>query len=77
MVSFGLHFVILYTPFFADIFNVTALDWNDWKLVLVFSLPVIFIDEILKYVGRAMSKKELKRRMSTNGFSNGDAKKKQ
>jgi Ca2+-transporting ATPase len=77
IVSFGLHFVILYIPFFADIFNVTALDWDDWKLVLAFSLPVIVIDEILKYVGRSMSKKELNKRMSANGFSNGDAKKKQ
>jgi Ca2+-transporting ATPase len=77
MVSFGLHFVILYIPFFADIFNVTALDWEDWKLVLAFSLPVILIDEMLKFVGRSMSEKELKKRMSVNGYSNGDAKKKQ
>lgn len=76
VVSFGLHFVILYVEFLADIFNVKALDFNEWMLVLAFSVPVIFIDEILKFVGRSMSEKELKKRMS-NGYTNGDAKKNQ
>jgi Ca2+-transporting ATPase len=65
IVSFGMHFVILYVDFLADMFNVTPLDWNEWKVVLAFSLPVIFIDEILKFVGRRMSAKELKKRMSS------------
>jgi Ca2+-transporting ATPase len=65
VVSFGMHFVILYVDFLADMFNVTPLDWNEWKVVLAFSLPVIFIDEILKFVGRRMSAKELKKRMSS------------
>ncbi|EED96531.1 cation transport ATPase [Thalassiosira pseudonana CCMP1335] len=64
VVSFGMHFVILYVDFLADMFNVTPLDWDEWKVVLAFSLPVIFIDEILKFVGRKMSEKELKQRMS-------------
>jgi len=64
VVSFGMHFVILYVDFLADMFNVTPLDWNEWKVVLMFSLPVILIDEVLKFVGRRMSEKELKRRMS-------------
>ena len=63
--SFGMHFVILYVDFLADMFNVTPLNWDEWMLVLAFSLPVIFIDEILKFVGRQMSAKELKRRMSS------------
>jgi Ca2+-transporting ATPase len=65
IVSFGMHFVILYVDFLADMFNVTPLDWSEWKVVLAFSLPVIFIDEILKAVGRSMSAKELKKRMSS------------
>jgi Ca2+-transporting ATPase len=75
VVSFGMHFVILYVDFLADLFNVTPLDWNEWMLVLGFSIPVIFIDEVLKYVGRGMSAKELKMRMSSE--SNGIAKKNQ
>jgi len=73
--SFGMHFVILYIPFFADMFNVTALNWNEWMVVLRFSLPVIFIDEILKFVGRRMSEKELQKRMMSNGLQNGVEKK--
>lgn len=65
VVSFAMHFVILYVDFLADMFNVTPLDWNEWKVVLAFSLPVIFIEEILKFVGRRMSAKELKKRMSS------------
>ena len=76
VVSFGLHFVILYVEFLADIFNVKALDFNEWMLVLAFSVPVIFIDEILKAVGRSMSKKELELRIS-DGYTNGNTKKEQ
>jgi len=73
--SFGMHFVILYVDFLADMFNVTPLSWDEWKIVLAFSLPVIFIDEILKAIGRSMSAKELKIRMSQSDLSNGDKKK--
>lgn len=72
VVSFGMHFVILYVDFLADMFNVTPLDTNEWLVVLAFSLPVILIDEVLKFVGRRMSEKELARRMSSE--LNGDKK---
>ena len=72
VVSFGMHFVILYVDFLADMFNVTPLDMNEWLVVLAFSLPVILIDEVLKFVGRRMSEKELARRMSSE--LNGDKK---
>jgi len=75
IVSFGMHFVILYVDWMADMFNVTPLDLNEWLVVLAFSLPVIIIDEILKFVGRGMSEKELQRRLSSE--MNGDAKKNQ
>lgn len=75
IVSFAMHFLILYVDFLADMFNVTPLDWNEWMVVMGFSLPVIIIDEILKFVGRGMSEKELKRRLSSE--QNGNAKKNQ
>ncbi|KAL7546873.1 hypothetical protein ACHAWF_010197 [Thalassiosira exigua] len=75
LVSFGMHFVILYVDFLADMFNVTPLDWNEWMVVMAFSLPVIVIDEVLKFAGRRMSEKELKKRMS--GDLNGESKKDQ
>lgn len=54
-VSFGLHFLILYVPFLAQVFGIVPLSLNEWLLVLVVAFPVIFIDEILKFVGRCTS----------------------
>lgn len=54
-VSFGLHFVILYVPFLAQVFGIVPLSLNEWLLVLAVSLPVILIDEVLKFVGRITS----------------------
>ncbi|XP_062006214.1 calcium-transporting ATPase 1, endoplasmic reticulum-type-like [Rosa rugosa] len=61
-VSFGLHFLILYVPFLAQIFGIVPLSLNEWLLVLAVSLPVILIDEILKLVGRWTSKSQIPRR---------------
>lgn len=46
------HFVILYVPFLAQIFHVCPLDGHDWALVMAFSIPVLFFEEILKFLGR-------------------------
>ena len=51
--SFALHFVILYVPALADLFNIFPLDFKDWMICLAFAAPVILIDEVLKAVGRA------------------------
>ena len=51
-VSFGLHFVILYIPPLAAVFSIVPLSLNEWLLVLVWALPVLIIDEVLKFIGR-------------------------
>ncbi|KAL4587624.1 hypothetical protein LXL04_000496 [Taraxacum kok-saghyz] len=51
-VSFGLHFLILYVPVLAKVFGIVPLSLNEWMLVLAVALPVILIDEVLKFVGR-------------------------
>jgi len=51
-ISFGLHFIILYVPFLAQIFSIVPLSFNEWLLVLAYALPVIAIDEVLKFIGR-------------------------
>lgn len=61
-VSFGLHFLILYVPFLAQIFGIVPLSLNEWLLVLAVALPVILIDEVLKLVGRWTSKSQISRR---------------
>lgn len=51
-ISFGLHFLILYVPFLAQVFGIVPLSFKEWLLVLAVAFPVIIIDEILKLVGR-------------------------
>jgi len=55
--SFGSHFLILYIPVLSKVFNIVPLSFNEWMLVLVYSLPVILIDEVLKLIGRAYMNK--------------------
>ncbi|PPQ68498.1 hypothetical protein CVT26_003437 [Gymnopilus dilepis] len=48
--SMALHFMILYVPFFTTLFAITPLNWVEWKAVLLISVPVLLIDEVLKFV---------------------------
>ncbi len=41
-----------YVPFLAQIFSIVPLTLTEWGLVMLFALPVILIDEILKLLGR-------------------------
>merc|ERR1719260_3969 len=50
--SFSLHFVILYTDFLNVVFNISALTFDQWIVVLKFSLPVLLLDEALKFIAR-------------------------
>lgn len=50
--SFTLHFVILYVPFFATLFRVAPLTFDEWVAVVGISFPVFIIDEVLKLVSR-------------------------
>lgn len=52
--SMSLHFLILYVDIMATIFQITPLNVTEWIAVLKFSIPVIFLDEILKFVARRM-----------------------
>ncbi|XP_071716681.1 calcium-transporting ATPase, endoplasmic reticulum-type [Rutidosis leptorrhynchoides] len=52
-VSFGLHCLILYVPFLANVFGIVPLGFNEWVLVILVSAPVILIDEVLKTVARS------------------------
>lgn len=48
--SMALHFMILYVPFFSTLFQITPLNLEEWKAVVLISFPVIVIDEFLKFV---------------------------
>lgn len=50
--SMSLHFIILYVDIMATIFQITPLNVVEWLAVLKISLPVILLDETLKFVAR-------------------------
>lgn len=63
--SVSFHCLICYIPFFTTIFGTVPLTFNDWILVLIFSTPVILLDEVLKFVARGRTSAELKIRMDS------------
>ena len=52
ILSFALHFVILYVPWFNSIFHVAPISLEEWNIVLAWSFPVFILDEILKFISR-------------------------
>jgi len=50
--SMSLHMMILYVPMFNTVFQICPLTLEEWLAVLKISLPVVFLDEILKFVAR-------------------------
>ncbi|KAF7654830.1 hypothetical protein LDENG_00064280 [Lucifuga dentata] len=50
--SMSLHFLILYVEPLPVIFQITPLDVTQWMMVLKISLPVILLDELLKFMAR-------------------------
>merc|ERR1711937_576366 len=58
-----LHMMIVYVPFFNEVFSIHSMNTHEWMLVLAFSLPVNLLDEILKFFGRIKNKKELEARL--------------
>jgi Ca2+-transporting ATPase len=59
--SFTSHFLILYVPILASIFGIVPLSFNEWLFVFILALPVILVDEVLKFIGRRMSSNERKK----------------
>lgn len=57
--SMSLHFVILYVDVLATIFQITPLNMTQWVAVLKFSLPVLLLDELLKFIARKFIDVEL------------------
>ncbi|KAF9438811.1 hypothetical protein BGZ76_004410 [Entomortierella beljakovae] len=52
VLSMALHFMILYVPFFSNLFMILPLNLEEWKAVVYISVPVIVIDELLKFISR-------------------------
>jgi Ca2+-transporting ATPase len=58
--SVTLHCIILYIPVFNKIFGIMPLDAREWVLVIIFSVPVVFIDEVIKFYARLTSPRRRK-----------------
>lgn len=39
--SMALHFALLYIPILQTLFSIVPLNWNEWRAVLLISLPVM------------------------------------
>ncbi|GIY67676.1 hypothetical protein CDAR_214591 [Caerostris darwini] len=50
--SMTLHFVILYIDVLSGVFSVTPLNGEEWFAVMKMSIPVVLLDEVLKFVAR-------------------------
>uniref|UniRef100_A0A7R9V2G2 Cation-transporting P-type ATPase C-terminal domain-containing protein n=1 Tax=Chlamydomonas euryale TaxID=1486919 RepID=A0A7R9V2G2_9CHLO len=69
--SMALHFLVLYVPFFASVFGVAAIGWHEWQMITYLSLPVIFIDEVMKFISRRLQRG--RERARSRGGGNGHA----
>jgi Ca2+-transporting ATPase len=58
-----IHVLIIYIPFFAEIFGTCHMTAYDWLIVMIFSAPVILIDEVLKFFARIKANMDLKKRL--------------
>uniref|UniRef100_A0A3B3CSE7 Calcium-transporting ATPase n=1 Tax=Oryzias melastigma TaxID=30732 RepID=A0A3B3CSE7_ORYME len=69
--SMSLHFLILYVEPLPIIFQITPLNLTQWLMVLKISLPVILLDELLKFAARNYLEpgKELEKPASSKGCS--------
>ncbi|XP_022667926.1 calcium-transporting ATPase sarcoplasmic/endoplasmic reticulum type-like isoform X2 [Varroa jacobsoni] len=50
--SMSLHFLVLYTDIMNTVFSVCPLSANEWIAVCKMSLPVVILDETMKYIAR-------------------------
>jgi len=60
LISVAWHCLILYVPLLMKIFGTQSLNWDEWSIVIIFSLPVIAVEEILKVIHRRFLQKKVK-----------------
>jgi len=63
LLSTAMHMMIVYVPFFNDVFSIHSMTSGEWGLVMAFSLPVLLVDEVLKFFGRIKNSKDLAQRL--------------
>lgn len=58
VLSMVIHCLILYVPGLNVLFNVYPISWHEWQIVIAASLPVLLVDEALKFIGRNFIEKK-------------------
>lgn len=56
MVSLSMHLVILYHPWFQEIFRTVALSFDEWLLVFVFSAWTLVLDTVVRMVRNQLNR---------------------
>lgn len=51
-IPFLLHLLLLYCPMIRDTFSLSPLSLREWGMVGVFAFPILFLEEILKFIER-------------------------
>ena len=52
LLPLALHLLVIYWSPLANIFGMSPLSASEWKVVAMFSFPVVILEEVLKWVGR-------------------------
>ncbi|CAM4784937.1 unnamed protein product [Rotaria magnacalcarata] len=66
--SMSLHMMILYIPMFNTVFQICPLSLEEWLAVIKISLPVILLDELLKFIARRYIDRGLKSNQTFHGM---------
>ncbi|CAF3039043.1 unnamed protein product [Rotaria socialis] len=66
--SMSLHMMILYIPMFNTVFQICPLSLEEWLAVIKISLPVILLDELLKFIARRYIDRGLKSDQTFHGM---------
>ncbi|CAF3136766.1 unnamed protein product, partial [Rotaria sp. Silwood2] len=66
--SMSLHMMILYIPMFNTVFQICPLSLEEWLAVIKISLPVILLDELLKFIARRYIDRGLKSNQTLHGM---------
>ena len=69
-VPFLLHLAVLYIPQIARLFGLAPLTKIEWKVVAKFALPILLVEEVLKYVTRHKAEIEERERREASIPSN-------
>ena len=52
-----MHSAVMYIPTLAGVFGLAPLSKIEWNIVFKFAIPILFLEEILKFIGRTLDQK--------------------